>query len=72
MKFNAGCKRTSAAILQELHLTPGIPSARMVEKDRRRAVASANKRKTTTDMQNSFKKRHLGGRSQSDYIPGGF
>lgn len=73
MKFNSGNERASSAILQELHLNPGLPnSIRMAEKDNRRAAASAHKRASAENLQQVFKKRHSASCRQTDYIPGGY
>lgn len=72
LKFDAGNKRASAAVLKELDLNPGLPSTKhMAEKDRCRGSTSARKRKSADGMQRAFKKRHSGGYSQKD-MPGGY
>lgn len=73
MKFNAGCRRTSASILKELLMNPGQKCMqRMDEKDRRRSAASENKRASAENVQCLFKKRHRGANTQTDYAPGAY
>lgn len=73
MKFNAGNERSSAGILKELGLNPGIHSSkRMAEKDCRRSVASASKRSSADNLQQNLKKRHAHANNQSDYMPGAY
>ncbi|CAN7952150.1 unnamed protein product, partial [Ixodes pacificus] len=73
LKFNAGNEMASARILKELNVTPGPQSSkRMVEKDKRRATASARKRTSAENVQRALKKRHSGASNQADYIPGAF
>lgn len=69
MKFNSGNERTASAILQELHLSSGLPnSQRMAEKGNRRAAASAHKHASAENLQQTFKKR-LSGSSQQRLHP---
>ncbi|XP_077502161.1 uncharacterized protein LOC144113128 [Amblyomma americanum] len=74
MRFNAGSKRTSAAILQELGLNTNAMSAkRMREKDERREQKCARKHSIAENIQGVLKKRHLDTTgNQKDYIPGGY
>ncbi|CAN8008310.1 unnamed protein product, partial [Ixodes pacificus] len=66
LKFNAGNEMASARILKELNVTPGPQSSkRMVEKDKRRATASARKRTSAENMQRALKKRHSGASNQA-------
>ncbi|CAN7999310.1 unnamed protein product [Ixodes hexagonus] len=73
MKLNAGSERSSAGILKELNITTGWQNTqRMLEKDKRRAAASAHKRASAENVQHTLKKRHLRASSQADHAPGAY
>ncbi|KAH7974146.1 hypothetical protein HPB49_010548 [Dermacentor silvarum] len=70
-KFNAGFRRTSASILQELWMNLGQKCMQhMEEKDRCRPAASEHKRASAENVQCLFKKLHRGANAQTDdYAP---
>lgn len=73
MRFNAGNRRTSAAILNELSLNPtAMSNKRMAEKDERRENECARKHALADSVQGALKRRHLNSSRQFDYISGAY
>lgn len=73
MRFNAGNRGTSAAILNELSLNPSPMSNKwMAEKDDRRENECARKHALADSVQGALKRRYLNSSRQLDYISGGY
>lgn len=70
MQFNAGNRRTSAAILNELRLSP-MSNKWMAEKDERRENKCAQKHALADSVEGALK-RHLNSSRQLDYTSGGY
>ncbi|XP_077500054.1 uncharacterized protein LOC144110848 [Amblyomma americanum] len=70
LRFNAGCKHTAAAILQECNANVPV-SRRAEEKDLRRNTRSAKKRAASLGFAKVEKKKHRDS-MHPDYAPGAF
>ncbi|KAH7976932.1 hypothetical protein HPB52_021745 [Rhipicephalus sanguineus] len=68
LKFNAGCKRTSASILHELCMNPGQKCMQRMEgKDQRCSAASERERASAENVQCVPRERHKGASAPGAY-----